>query len=389
MGMLDGLRKGAGMLQDAGPGIGYLQARRMGVNPLEAMMQMQQMRGEEERMRYYADARKAEEEKIRKEQEAEQRRAAMAQSQTAAGSAIDMMTPEQKAQFSGSAAMQAWLRGPDADKGISEGLLAAATPQPLAAPRTLATTVGTDNIKRIRREDPTTGRQWDEELGAVRAPASTVVNVGDKSLEVAEAKRQAEWEDAMSQSANKAMAHQNTLARLKPLAEQISTGKITPGTATVGALLQGVGIDPSVVGIDPNLPATAEAFTAIANKLALSTRSTAEGGGMPGAMSDADRQFLVNTMPKLSNTPMGNMLILQTEDAMANRQIERYIQWVEYKAAAEERGVTPSRTAFERTWLLQSRSKPLFPVIATPEEAAKLPSGTIFTGSDGKVRVAP
>jgi hypothetical protein len=43
---------------------------------------------------------------------------------------------------------------------------------------------------------------------------------------------------------------------------------------------------------------------------------------MPGAMSDADRQFLVNMVPGLATTPGGRKLMLETATKLANRDKE-------------------------------------------------------------------
>ena len=75
----------------------------------------------------------------------------------------------------------------------------------------------------------------------------------------------------------------------------------------------------------------AEAFRTLSNKMALSMRSTANGEGMPGAMSDADRTFLLQSVPRLQNTPAGNRLIVNSMRdtaqyrAAANTEAARYI----------------------------------------------------------------
>jgi len=55
--------------------------------------------------------------------------------------------------------------------------------------------------------------------------------------------------------------------------------------------------------------------------MALSARSTAQGGGMPGAMSDADRDFLVKMMPGIKNTPEGNRLMIKVMQRMEQFKI--------------------------------------------------------------------
>jgi hypothetical protein len=43
---------------------------------------------------------------------------------------------------------------------------------------------------------------------------------------------------------------------------------------------------------------------------------------MPGAMSDADREFLVSTVPGLGTTPEGNRVLLEARRRLARRQQE-------------------------------------------------------------------
>ena len=65
-----------------------------------------------------------------------------------------------------------------------------------------------------------------------------------------------------------------------------------------------------------------ELIQVIQNRLALGQRSTEGGGGMPGAMSDADRQFLVNSVPGLLRDPGSNAKILGYMEAVAQREVE-------------------------------------------------------------------
>ena len=55
----------------------------------------------------------------------------------------------------------------------------------------------------------------------------------------------------------------------------------------------------------------AEAANAITNQMALAARNTANGQGMPGAMSDADRAFLSAMQPGITRTPAGNKLMIK------------------------------------------------------------------------------
>lgn len=75
-------------------------------------------------------------------------------------------------------------------------------------------------------------------------------------------------------------------------------------------------------GVDMKGLSSEQAAQAITNKMALAARSTADGGGMPGAMSDADRNFLKNLQPDLSKSPEGRAKIMDAMQKTAQRQID-------------------------------------------------------------------
>jgi hypothetical protein len=88
--------------------------------------------------------------------------------------------------------------------------------------------------------------------------------------------------------------------------------------------------------------AEAEAATAITNQLALAARDTANGQGMPGAMSDADRVFLVNINAGIHRTPAGNKLMIQIGrdiaqyQMRANMEAQRFINANRTNAGLQE-----------------------------------------------------
>lgn len=73
------------------------------------------------------------------------------------------------------------------------------------------------------------------------------------------------------------------------------------------------------ISIDKNLP-NKEAAASLSNQLALSLRSTANGEGMPGAMSDADRNFLTSSVPNLSQTSEGRRKMVDMQVAIHQRE---------------------------------------------------------------------
>jgi hypothetical protein len=65
-----------------------------------------------------------------------------------------------------------------------------------------------------------------------------------------------------------------------------------------------------------------EAAQALSSEIALQLRNPSGGAGMPGAMSDADRQFLANMVPGLATTPEGRKLMIETATKLAQRDKE-------------------------------------------------------------------
>jgi hypothetical protein len=65
-----------------------------------------------------------------------------------------------------------------------------------------------------------------------------------------------------------------------------------------------------------------EAVKAISNQFALELRNPAGGAGMPGAMSDKDREFLQASVPGLQQTPAGNAKIIDYMKRVAKRSLE-------------------------------------------------------------------
>ena len=104
--------------------------------------------------------------------------------------------------------------------------------------------------------------------------------------------------------------------RLGQLLTGVQTGKLTPATTQISALADSLG-----VSIDPNLPAK-QAAEALSNEIALQLRNPSGGAGMPGALSDKDREFLVSMTPGLGKTPEGNQLIIETAKKLAKREMD-------------------------------------------------------------------
>lgn len=108
----------------------------------------------------------------------------------------------------------------------------------------------------------------------------------------------------------------NRYNRLSQLLEGVNTGKFTAAGLEVAKAAGSLGFN-----VDPNM-ANKEAAQALSSEIALELRNPSGGAGMPGAMSDADRQFLANMVPGLATTPDGRKLMLETAQKLAQRDMD-------------------------------------------------------------------
>ena len=128
-----------------------------------------------------------------------------------------------------------------------------------------------------------------------------------------------------------------------------------------------------------------EAAKAMANEMALQLRNPASGAGMPGAMSDPDREFLVSMIPGLSTTPEGRKMMFTTMRAVIQR--ERVVTQRMRDYASKHEGTLDE--GFFNELSQWSDSNPLFPRPTSPDQAKGLKKGTVFLAPDNSVRVAP
>lgn len=137
----------------------------------------------------------------------------------------------------------------------------------------------------------------------------------------------AEMANSLDQSA---MSAQSRLSDLDRMEAALTNPNVYTGTGgeAVTALKRAAG----ALGFDVEGVADAEIAQAVSNQLALSLRNTGSGAGMPGSMSNSDRQFLVDATPNLGKTPAGNALLLEYNRRVTRRQVEMARLAREYEA---------------------------------------------------------
>ena len=99
------------------------------------------------------------------------------------------------------------------------------------------------------------------------------------------------------------------------IGEGIDTGYGTEFMMSVRNVAGSLGFE--VKGI-----ADQELFGALTKKMALNMRSTADGAGMPGSMSDSDRGYLNDMVAGLSKTEGGNAIMLKVMEAQLRRDMK-------------------------------------------------------------------
>lgn len=117
-------------------------------------------------------------------------------------------------------------------------------------------------------------------------------------------------------SANESRKQLFTLNQLESYLAKVNTGKLTPTLKTLSEYADALGFK-----VNKNL-GYAQAAESLTNQMALQLRNPAGGMGMPGSMSDPDREFLMKMPPGISKTKKGNELLFKALKGMHERSIE-------------------------------------------------------------------
>ena len=164
------------------------------------------------------------------------------------------------------------------------------------------------------------------------SPVRTALAPGGLGYQRPEAERQAEQKFSEAQAAEMSKQYSDLLRadfnapatiakyqRLGSLLSQSGPGKFKATTTGIKSAAKGLGIDLAALGVTDDL-APAQAAIALTNQLALELRNPAGGAGMPGAMSDKDREFLMQSVPGLENDPAAIPLMIEYRVKVAQRE---------------------------------------------------------------------
>lgn len=163
---------------------------------------------------------------------------------------------------------------------------------------------------------------YDMSRGTTQGKADVELNTGGK---IEEGKREgtkvgeAIGEDftAIQKAPVGTMANLESMRQIDDLLKDTKSGSFGDDILKVKKIGQLLGIN-----VDDQQIASGEAAQSIANAMALQLRSTANGTGMPGAMSDPDREFLKSMTPNLAMTAEGRKKLIQITERTLKRQQE-------------------------------------------------------------------
>lgn len=147
--------------------------------------------------------------------------------------------------------------------------------------------------------------------------------------------------------------------RMSQLLDGVNTGKFTPAGTELAAWAQSAGLN-----VDPKL-GNKQAAVSLSNEMALALRNPSGGAGMPGALSDKDREFLMGMVPGLSTSPEGRKQMLDTATKLAkrDREVAQIARTYRQKHGHIDEGFYNDLQAF-------SESHPLFPKSAPSSNKA-------------------
>jgi hypothetical protein len=170
--------------------------------------------------------------------------------------------------------------------------------------------------------DPPGFIEFKGESGAKLARAKAgASNISFRSYDKKEGDNLADQMDAIQKAGLSAGRDIQKYERLGSLLGQIRTGKFKGTITDVKAAAKSLGFDLTALGVSDDV-APAQAAQALSRELALELRNPSGGAGMPGALSDADRQYLQSMVPSIESDPDAWPQMIDAYKALKNRDIE-------------------------------------------------------------------
>lgn len=177
----------------------------------------------------------------------------------------------------------------------------------------------------------------------------------DQAFEKSVAEASAETYNTLQKTGLNADKQIADYQRIGSLLDGFSGSNLSSVGMAGAKLLNSIGLE-----VDPALP-NKEAAAAIGNQLALKLRDPANGGGMPGAMSDADRNFLMQSVPGLNQTDEGRKQLIsyQVRVLERNKDVAQFARKWRQKYGRLD-SLDPSGQDFDTALAAWSAANPLF-----------------------------
>ena len=255
--------------------------------------------------------------------------------------------------------------------------IASTTPKELAEDKLLVNIVDPTDPKGYRTIKRA---NWRGEQEYMKPAAATNVNLPPQ--ETAENKKIGEYFGDLYVSkqtgATEARLQNAKLDRIEELTKDLdSTGKLTGTFMDLASAAESVGVT-----LDPKL-GEKQGAAALAKEIALNFRNPAGGEGMPGALSDKDREFLVSMVPGMEQTVEGRKGIIETRRKINER---RLVEAKMARAYRKEHGALDED--FEQMLQDYADANPIFKgesKVTPPAEApiAAPPTGNLVRNPDG------
>lgn len=243
-----------------------------------------------------------------------------------------------------------------------------------------------------------------------KAGAMTVDMTGEREESKAFGKAVGEAAAETMKAAGSASKQISQLSNLERRLDQVAQGRLVPGKMKLTAFAKSLGLSDKFLedlGLDPQKLGDAQAIQAITGRMVVDMIGS---GGFPANnFSDADREFLLSTVPSLANDPRANKLIIETAKRAAQMNIDKARAWRDWKKENKD----GSFFDFETDWIARMQQQDVFgdlrreaealaggpagagagqsrPVpVRTEEDFRLLPPGTVFIAPDGTVRRKP
>lgn len=204
-------------------------------------------------------------------------------------------------------------------------------------------------IQEAREVSRVTGQPIGEILNEWRAREGTNVNVSVGGPQVYTGERDTAFGKAMGAQAAKTIEGMRTAAdnsaalvrqydQMNDLLQGIETGTFTGSINQLAKVGEAIGIDTGQWG--ENVGAI-EAAQALQNQLALKVRNPESGMGLPGATSNRDIKFLLDSIPGITMTREGRKAITEVIRAQARLDRQLTTEAQAYLEAKDAAGETP------------------------------------------------